>query len=256
MTTAHEALRQCVEAMKEVDFADCGKDDARWHKLNAAQQVAEEVLKRPEQKPVGYVNHYSSGSVGVNGQAMLSLPHGAALYAAPIASQQAAPTAMSQVFKGADGLKKLVEHNAFWEAQPYGTRLYFGDGIAEYLHRDVLRAAVRDLESQASALVTAPQPAAAPSGDAWISVNERLPEPEVLVAVYSPPTEHDWPGSVNINLDCIDPNDDDHKSWLGHNNLHEEYCCIAKPEGSIGPSADAPYTHWHAIAPAPAATKE
>ncbi len=50
MTTAHEALRRCVEAMKEVDFADCGKDDARWHKLNAAQQVAEEVLKLPVQE--------------------------------------------------------------------------------------------------------------------------------------------------------------------------------------------------------------
>jgi hypothetical protein len=40
--------------MKEVDFTDCGKDDARWHKLNAAQQVAEEVMKRPELEPVAY----------------------------------------------------------------------------------------------------------------------------------------------------------------------------------------------------------
>ncbi len=47
--TPHEALRQCVEAMKLVDFKDCAESEELWHKLNAAQQVAEEVLKRPVQ---------------------------------------------------------------------------------------------------------------------------------------------------------------------------------------------------------------
>ena len=51
----------------------------------------------------------------------------------------------SGVFKGADGLSKLADADAFWEGQPYGTRLYFGDGVSEYLHRDVLRAALRSL---------------------------------------------------------------------------------------------------------------
>jgi hypothetical protein len=49
------------------------------------------------------------------------------------------------VFKGADGLSGLANADAFWEGQPYGTRLYFGDGVADYLHRDVLRAALRSL---------------------------------------------------------------------------------------------------------------
>jgi len=49
------------------------------------------------------------------------------------------------VFKGAHGLEGLANAQEFWDRQPYGTRLYYGDGIADYLHRDVLRAAVRAL---------------------------------------------------------------------------------------------------------------
>ena len=49
------------------------------------------------------------------------------------------------VFKGAIGLEGLLNADEFWESQPYGTRLYYGDGIADYLHRDVLRAAIRAL---------------------------------------------------------------------------------------------------------------
>ena len=49
------------------------------------------------------------------------------------------------VFKGAHGLEGLVNAKDFWDQQPYGTRLYYGDGIADYLHRDVLRAAIRAL---------------------------------------------------------------------------------------------------------------
>lgn len=49
------------------------------------------------------------------------------------------------LFKGADGLQKMADADAFWLTQPYRTRLYFGDGIADYLHRDVLRAAVKGL---------------------------------------------------------------------------------------------------------------
>ena len=46
-------------------------------------------------------------------------------------------------FKGHHGIVGLLNANEFWEKQPYGTRLYYGDGIDDYLHRDVLRAAVR-----------------------------------------------------------------------------------------------------------------
>ena len=53
------------------------------------------------------------------------------------------------VFKGADGLRKLVDSQPFWDEQSYGTRLYFGPNITDYLHRDVLRAAVEHLERAA-----------------------------------------------------------------------------------------------------------
>lgn len=51
------------------------------------------------------------------------------------------------VFAGVDGLRGLLESDAFWSVQPYGTRLYYGEGITEYLHRDVLRAAVELLDN-------------------------------------------------------------------------------------------------------------
>ncbi|CAB4147889.1 hypothetical protein UFOVP431_54 [uncultured Caudovirales phage] len=46
------------------------------------------------------------------------------------------------VFKNAEGLEQLLNADTFWEQQPYGTRLYFGDGATDYLHRNVLGAAV------------------------------------------------------------------------------------------------------------------
>lgn len=49
------------------------------------------------------------------------------------------------VFKGFHGLDGLANNDEFWQEQPYGTRLYYGDGGADYLHRDVLRAAIRAL---------------------------------------------------------------------------------------------------------------
>lgn len=50
------------------------------------------------------------------------------------------------VFKGHEGLRGLVNAQDFWDEQPYGTRLYFGGGPADYLHRDVLRAAIMLLD--------------------------------------------------------------------------------------------------------------
>lgn len=54
------------------------------------------------------------------------------------------------VFKGAHGLKGLLESQRFWDDQPYGTRLYYGDGVTDYLHRDVLRAGVKIIEGDKS----------------------------------------------------------------------------------------------------------
>jgi hypothetical protein len=50
------------------------------------------------------------------------------------------------VFRGHSGLEGLVNADTFWEKQPYGTRLYYGDGAMDYLHRDVLRSTIKLIE--------------------------------------------------------------------------------------------------------------
>ena len=52
------------------------------------------------------------------------------------------------VFKGMDGLRRLSEHQEFWDSQPYGTRFYFGEGVTDYLHRSVLQTAINILDGQ------------------------------------------------------------------------------------------------------------
>ncbi len=47
------------------------------------------------------------------------------------------------VFLGQHGLEGLANASSFWELQPYGTRLYYGEGIMDYLHRGVLKSAIR-----------------------------------------------------------------------------------------------------------------
>lgn len=51
------------------------------------------------------------------------------------------------VFKGFDGLEGLAECQEFWDDQPYGTRLYYGPGGGQYLHRSVLLAAIAALKA-------------------------------------------------------------------------------------------------------------
>lgn len=53
--------------------------------------------------------------------------------------------AQTGVFKGMHGLEGLLNATEFWDRQPYGTRLYYGDGATEYLHRHVLEAAIKIL---------------------------------------------------------------------------------------------------------------
>lgn len=50
------------------------------------------------------------------------------------------------VFAGHHGLRGLAECNYFWEQQPYGTRLYYGGGGADYLHRSILQSAISALD--------------------------------------------------------------------------------------------------------------
>lgn len=88
----------------------------------------------------------------------------------------------------------------------------------------------------------------------WIPVEERLPEPGLLVQVYSPPQPGDWPHTVRIETDGIDPESEDY--WVGHGEHYERYCMIAKG-GDVewtGPAEKAPYTHWKPLPEPPCAT--
>lgn len=55
------------------------------------------------------------------------------------------------VFAGMRGLEGLLNASEFWEQQSYGTRLYYGHGGLDYLHRGVLEAAVKIIREQPSA---------------------------------------------------------------------------------------------------------
>lgn len=66
---------------------------------------------------------------------------------------------------------------------------------------------------------------------------------DVLVMVYTPPQKYDWPDSIRIDFDYIDT-DIAEDYWFNHGEQYEHFCCVAKPEGSIGPKQKAPYTHW------------
>jgi len=86
----------------------------------------------------------------------------------------------------------------------------------------------------------------------WVLVSERLPAPGLLVQVYSPPQPGDWPDTVRIDTDGIDPESEDY--WVGHGEHYEHYCMIAKG-GDVewtGPAEKAPYTHWKPMPEPPA----
>ncbi|MDU9398078.1 DUF551 domain-containing protein [Pseudomonas sp. zfem003] len=86
----------------------------------------------------------------------------------------------------------------------------------------------------------------------WIKCSERMPESGVLVMVYSPPQPGDYPDSVRIDFDAIEP-ESEGDYWINHGEHYEQWCIIAKGGDDIewrGPSEKAPYTHWMPL-PAP-----
>lgn len=56
------------------------------------------------------------------------------------------------VFAGHLGLRQLAERDEFWEKQPHGTRFYFDPCAGDYLHRHILRAAIRALDEYGATL--------------------------------------------------------------------------------------------------------
>lgn len=118
------------------------------------------------------------------------------LWMAPRAAPPAAPPedaprkaehllAASGVFKGHEGLRGLANAASFWVDHPYGTRLYYGDGGMDYLHRDVLMSAVRVLDTLAASAAP-PDP---PSGQIIKSSDQsaaRQSDPPGLVANWRP----------------------------------------------------------------------
>src|SRR5690625_3522826 len=76
-----------------------------------------------------------------------------AALSAPQSRDAESKLADAGVFAGHHGLRGLADAAEFWEKQPYGTRLYYGDGGMDYLHRGVLQKAVEILDA-------APQPPA------------------------------------------------------------------------------------------------
>lgn len=83
----------------------------------------------------------------------------------------------------------------------------------------------------------------------WIKCSDRLPEPGVAVLVYSPPQPDDWPDTVRIEFDGLDP-DADEPYWVGHGENYEHFMAVGchgmcGPDVSVtGPAPSAPYTHW------------
>lgn len=88
----------------------------------------------------------------------------------------------------------------------------------------------------------------------WIKCGDRLPEKGVVVMVYTPPQPGDWPDTVRIDFDSLDPDCDD-PYWSNHGDQYEHYSCIAKDDDNSwsGPSESAPYTHWMPLPAAPSA---
>lgn len=66
------------------------------------------------------------------------------------------------IYAGHTGLRGLANADEFWEQQPYGTRLYFGGGYTDYLHRSILQTAVAALDMFAASPLNGPSDETSP----------------------------------------------------------------------------------------------
>jgi len=105
----------------------------------------------PQQEPVAdehlpwlqvWLDEKIVRATGVRREVLEDLQHELDARPSPQAAEQEPVAWDASVFKGSEGLRGLLDEQEFWDRQLYGTRLYYGAGGMDYLHRDVLRAAV------------------------------------------------------------------------------------------------------------------
>lgn len=145
--SAADTLRKCVALLKQVDFADCAESEALWHQHGLVLQEAEAVLRDGEkQKPVAWASFAENGNIRIWSTNPLETFgfNTQPLYTHPAPSLQA----VGAVPKGFV-LVPAQPTNEMLEALTVGASKY-----------DSWR------KGYSCMLAAAPQPAAAPSGDA------------------------------------------------------------------------------------------
>ncbi|HHS8841305.1 TPA: DUF551 domain-containing protein [Klebsiella pneumoniae] len=173
------------------------------------------------------------------------MPYGTKLYR----HAQTAPIVQCPYPCGWDTLNKLAIQDAAFVA----LALVAGEPATESIRSAVISNNDRLLKVISFCRDMMPQSGNSPViPDRWIPVSERMPEPGILVLVYTPPQPDDYPWDVRIGFDYIDPDGDDPTYWFNHGENYEEFYCVAC-DGMTGPSEKAPYTHW---IPLPAAPQE
>jgi hypothetical protein len=215
MTTANEALRQLTEVCKLVDFADCAERPELWHKLNAAQQVAEEVLRRPEQAQP-----------------------------APTGDSEQDALLSSQVGKWRKEVARLNDLIATATGEQAVAAVPDGFALVPLIATDDMivafaeqwyskRQAIDDpdmADAYKAMLAVAPQPAAAPSGDAWQPI-ETAPKDGTRILIGR--AGYPW-------------------TFVAGWNPHRQHWAYGSDAMSYLPMA----THWKPSPLAPTATKE
>jgi hypothetical protein len=146
------ALLQAEAALADVAEGEIGRLCSATEKVTWAELRCTEALAaiRPVMKEHGI--RTSEWPAAVPAPAPATLLQQQCAPPAPEPMEVGELLTNNGVFKGSHGIEGLLSADAFWEQQPYGTRLYYGDGIADYLHRGVLRSVVTLLQQQEAEL--------------------------------------------------------------------------------------------------------